>query len=104
VSADRTKFLIEENWSIGISENWSTSYDSRIISYNMHDWNQGKSLLSELYETNFAKLSFVQEHWLTPANMVSKLYFSDKYNVFGISSMERAVSLTIYSEREASWG
>jgi len=41
----------------------------------------------------------VQEHWLTPANMVSILNFTDNYTVFGISAMERAVSQSVLKGR-----
>jgi len=79
----------------------STSCDSRtcIISYNMHGCNQGKPFLAELCQSNSAKLIVVEEHWLTPANMVSIFNFTNNYTVFGISAMERAVSQSVLKGR-----
>jgi len=41
-----------------------------VISYNMHGYNQGLSLSHDMISSHTPDLLFLQEHWLTPHNMV----------------------------------
>ena len=62
-----------------------------VISYNMHGYNQGLSLLHDMISSHTPDLLFLQEHWLTPHNMIKfNNDFTDFY-VFGCSAMEACV-------------
>jgi hypothetical protein len=37
---------------------------TKLITYNLHGFNQGSSLLAHLCENKLADFIFVQEHWL----------------------------------------
>ena len=54
----------------------------RIMSYNMHGFNQGYLALDDLIATNCYDVLFLQEHWLTPANLsVFDNHFTDYFSV-----------------------
>jgi len=58
----------------------------------MHGFNQGSNLLSSLCdEPEKPDVIFLQEHWLTPANLPKLVNFSSNYTMFGISAMESAL-------------
>jgi exonuclease III len=64
-----------------------------IISYNLHGFNQGSNLLQSLCSADDSPdLVFVQEHWLTPANLYKIKQFSKNYNGYGISAMDKVIS------------
>jgi len=66
--------------------------DVAVISYNMHGFNQGSNLLSSLCDAaEKPDVIFLQEHWLTPANLPKLVNFSSNYTLFGISAMESAL-------------
>ena len=75
------------------------SYNMHIVSYNMHGFNQGSYLLSELCSSNDVKIIFVQEHWMSPANLHKILNFHKEYTGFGISAMENVVSKSVLKGR-----
>jgi exonuclease III len=62
-----------------------------IVTFNMHGYNQGKPVLDELCCSGETDIVFLQEHWLTPANL-QKLAVWDKYQFFGCSAMSDAVA------------
>ena len=70
----------------------------KVLSYNMHGLNQGRSLLSDLCSKEDAQVIFVQEHWQTPANMFKILNFSSKYVGYGVSAMDTVVRLVFCQE------
>ena len=63
----------------------------KLVSFNMHGFHQGFSVVDELVNTTSPDVFFIQEHWLTPAN----LYLFDKHFVnyfsFGVSAMTKHV-------------
>ena len=63
-----------------------------IISYNLHDLNQGKNGINELISTVEPDFIMLQEHWLTPENMYKLSELSTKYSIFGSSAMGDRVS------------
>ena len=59
----------------------------KIVSYNMHGFNQGHVAMDELVNTVNPDIFMCQEHWLTPANLCK---FNDhflNYFTFGCSAM-----------------
>src|ERR1044072_835716 len=77
----------------------SNMVNVNILSYNMHDLNQGSSLLFDLCNNKTAKIMFIQEHWMTPVNMPKIFNFHKDYSGFGVSGMEKAVSNSILRGR-----
>ena len=71
----------------------------KILSYNMHGLNQGRSLLSDLCSNKDAQVIFVHEHWQTPATMCKIINFSSKCVGYGKSAMDTVVSTGILSGR-----
>lgn len=75
-----------------------------VISYNLHGYNQGSSLLNCICSSdNEWNIMFdcilIQEHWLTPCNLYKLVKFSKQYSFFGISAMEQAVSVSVIKGR-----
>jgi len=64
-----------------------------VISYNMHGYNQGLSLLLDMISSYTPDLLFLQEHWLTPHNMIKFNNDFPDFHVFGCSAMESCVEL-----------
>jgi exonuclease III len=73
-------------------------YKLKIISYNMHGFNQGHSSVEELIQLLNPDVFLLQEHWLTPANMYKLSVFSD-YFVYGCSAMSKTVEMGVLSGR-----
>ena len=73
-----------------------------ILTYNMHGFNQGSTLLQDICNSTKYDIIFIQEHWLTPSNTVKLLNISENYVGFGISVMETAVSKGLLRGRP--WG
>ena len=63
----------------------------KLVSYNMHGFYQGFPVINEPIKTISPDIIFIQEHWLTPAN----LYLFDKefvnYFSFGCSAISKHV-------------
>ena len=64
----------------------------KVISYNLHGFNQGSSGIKELMAKIQPDIIMVQEHWLTPDNLWKLNTLSDNYSVFGSSAMAACVS------------
>ena len=47
----------------------SSRLQLKLVSFNMHGFNQGSPVLHELIDGESPDLFLLQEHWLTPANM-----------------------------------
>lgn len=56
------------------------------MSYNLHGFNQGVDLLSDVCDNNLFDVLFLQEHWLSDVNMTKFNRFAN-YSWFGISAM-----------------
>ena len=63
--------------------------DLSIISYNLHGFKSGRSLLADLCMTS--DIIFVQEHWLIPNKLNLIETFNSDFNVTTKSSMETNV-------------
>ena len=62
-----------------------------LISYNMHGFHQGYSVIEDLIGQAEPDLFLLQEHWLTPDNLCKfETYFSGYFS-FGSSAMSRCV-------------
>jgi exonuclease III len=62
----------------------------KIISVNMHGFNQGCPAINELIGIYKPDVFLLQEHWLTPANLCRFDIFSE-YFTFGCSAMTNRV-------------
>jgi hypothetical protein len=66
----------------------------------MHGFSQGLPLISYLCDSiNPPDILFLQEHWLTPANLYKMNNFHTKYSNYGISAMEAVVEHSILKGR-----
>ena len=63
----------------------------RIVSYNMRGFQQGCSVIEDLITNDKPDVFLLQEHWLTPANMVNFDTRFPDYFSFGCSAMSRHV-------------
>src|SRR5437870_3558016 len=77
-----------------------------IMTYNCHGFQQAKTLLNSVCNSNdnlnSPTLIYLQELWLTPDNMHKIANFSNNYMFYGISAMEHAVSSSVLIGRP--WG
>ena len=63
----------------------------KIISYNMHGFNQGRVVVEDLIRQHIPDVFLLQEHWLTPDNLCKfDVYFPDYFS-FGVSAMAKSV-------------
>jgi len=62
----------------------------KIISYNLHGYNQGSATINDLIESIDPDIFMVQEHWLTPGNL-NKFDMFRNYFTFGCSAMSKTV-------------
>ena len=58
----------------------------KVVSYNLHGFNQGKPGIEDLISTHKPDIILVQEHWLTPTNL-DKFDCFLSYNAYGCSAM-----------------
>ena len=65
-----------------------------VMTYNMHGYNQGESLVKEVCNNNSYALIYLQEHWLTPGNM-HKFDIFTNYTCFGVSAMDSTIKNNI---------
>src|SRR6476619_5364669 len=80
-----------------------TSVKFSIISYNLHGFNQGANLLRKFcLSSDNPDLIFIQEHWMTSANLYKLNHFHKDYSFYGISAMDSVVSNSILRGRP--WG
>lgn len=63
-----------------------------LLSFNLHGFSQGENFLKDICENIKYDMISIQEHWLTPVNMVKLKSFSCQYLVYGKSAMESAIS------------
>jgi len=70
--------------------NSANSIDSiRIVSYNMHGFNQGQPAVDEMITNDNIDMFLLQEHWLTPSNLHKFDERFDNYFTFGCSAMAK---------------
>ena len=63
----------------------------KMITYNMHGFNQGYNTIAELIKVDSPDVMLLQEHWLTPANL-SKFDIFNDYFSFGCSALSESVA------------
>jgi Reverse transcriptase (RNA-dependent DNA polymerase) len=63
----------------------------KIVSFNMHGFNQGRETVDNLVSSIHPDIFLFQEHWLTPANLNKFDKFFKNYFTFGISAMTDSV-------------
>jgi len=62
-----------------------------IVSFNMHGYNQGAITVKDLIASNSPDVFMLQEHWLTPANLVKFNSDFPDYTLFGSSALVNKV-------------
>jgi exonuclease III len=62
-----------------------------IVTFNMHGFNQGETLVKNLCSDLCPDVIFIQENWLTPDLLHKMESLSLNYSVYGISAMEKVV-------------
>ena len=67
----------------------------RIVSYNMHGFNQGAPTITDLLAEDNVDIVMLQEHWLTPANLSKFSSLSPNYFMYGSSAMSNSVEKSI---------
>ena len=72
-------------------------HEIKCISYNMHGFNQGCSLLKNLCVDS--DCICIQEHWLSPANLYKLENFSKNFFFFGKSAMESVIMNSVLRGR-----
>src|SRR6478609_8651081 len=75
--------------------------DFSVATYNCHGFNQGASLLNELCDKNKFSLDCIclQELWLTPTNLSQIRHFNKAYTFYGMSAMEKQLSIGVLRGR-----
>ena len=63
-----------------------------ILSYNVHDFEQGELLLAYLCDEAKYDVMFIQEHWLAPNQLYKLCTINPDYTCAGISAMEDILS------------
>ena len=86
--------IINNNININknINNNLFDCASYKLVSFNMHGFNQGWHVINDLIKDITPDVFLLQEHWLTPANL-NKFdeQFGDHYFCFGGSAMSIAV-------------
>ena len=62
----------------------------KVVSFNMHGFNQGQPAVQELINVYQPHILMLQEHWCTPDNLTKFDQFVDYFS-FGMSAMYKAV-------------
>ena len=62
-----------------------------IVSFNMHGYNQGVITVRDLIVSNSPDVFMLQEHWLTPVNLVKFNSDFPEYTLFGSSALSNNV-------------
>jgi len=91
-----------QNYAIGFSIITMAETDElvlKIVSYNLHGLNNGRSGLSELCNDPNVDIICVQEHWLTPNNLHLLNEVHPEFTGFGISSMSDRLASGVYYGR-----
>ena len=65
--------------------NGSTEF--KLVSFNMHGFFQGVPVIDEIITTVKPEIIFLQEHWLTPDNLIKFEHHFNDYFSFGGSAM-----------------
>ena len=62
-----------------------------LVSYNMHGYRQGQIVVNDLVQSLTPDLILLQEHWLTPQNLIKFTNDFSNYYAFGSSALGASV-------------
>ena len=68
-----------------------TNAELTVVSFNMHGYNQGLHTVNDLITSSNPDIIMLQEHWLTPANLIRFCSDFPDYHMFGSSALNIAV-------------
>ena len=79
--------------TISKNNNLNAQHALKIVSYNMHGFNQGFATIKDFIETlsSSPDIFMLQEHWLTPTNLCKFNEMFPDYYGFGISALTSKV-------------
>lgn len=63
----------------------------KFVSFNMHGFHQGFSVIEDLVEHDNPDIFLLQEHWLTPTNLRKFETYFNGYFSFGSSAMSNCL-------------
>ena len=81
------------------TSNFCNSRELKIVSYNLHGFNQGYFTVDELISSIDPDVFLCQEHWLTPANLHKFADHYGSYFAFGSTAMSTLVEAGILRGR-----
>ena len=67
----------------------------KIVSLNMHGFNQGFAAIDEMIKSLKSDVFLCQEHWLTPADLHKFHDHFNSYSAFGSSAMSNEIETGI---------
>ena len=67
----------------------------KIISFNMHGFEQGNLILTHMCNDLLFDIIYIQEHWLSPDNLYKLCTISDRYICVGVSALENKLSTSV---------
>jgi len=70
----------------------SSNFDLKVISFNMHGFNQGWPAVTSLIREFNPGIISLQKHWLTPTHLRKFDEFFNEYVCFGGSAMSSAIA------------
>lgn len=70
----------------------------KVVSFNMHGFNQGSPTVQELITAHQPNILLLQEHWCTPENLSKFDQYVD-YFTFGMSAMHKSVEIGMLKGR-----
>jgi exonuclease III len=74
-------------------------HNIKLVSFNLHGFNAGLSMLRELCDDNDVGIVAIQEHWLTPDKLHLLETVHPEFTAYGISAMTNRLKSEIYRGR-----
>ena len=87
---------INDGVNLGLTD---INYCCNVMSYNLHGFNQGKTLLVDVLNSGSFDFIFVQEHWLSKYNLHVLNDLNPGYSCVATSAMDDHLSKTILRGR-----
>ena len=81
------------------SSNLDIGFLFKAVTFNMHGYNQGISMLNKLCNDPSVNCILIQESWCTPMNLHRILQVSPNFSGYGISAMTKVLSTSILRGR-----
>ena len=76
-----------------------SSSNIKLVSFNLHGYNQGSHVVRDLILKDDISVLLLQEHWLTPSNLVKFEVNFPQFDCFGCSAMDKAVEIGVLRGR-----